>query len=55
MRIKGGNEYKVLSGTAFDKCKLIYESREIGLLAKEKEVIFAGVRWVQILGLCQRK
>lgn len=40
MRIKEGNEYKVISGTGFNKCKLILSgSHEIWLVAKEKEVI----------------
>lgn len=39
MRIKEGNEYKVISGTGFNKCKLILsESHEIWLVAKEKVI-----------------
>ena len=43
MRIKEGYEYKVISGTGFNKCKLILsESHEIWLVAKE-EVISDGM------------
>ena len=44
MRIKEGNEYKVISCTGFNKCKLILsESHEIWLVAKEMGVISDGM------------